>query len=324
MAADDPQTPGMHRAQPLPLIATACAERQVGILTRAQLAEFEVGDAQIARLCRQQILHKVDRAVYQLGDHETGFPQYSWSAVLLGGRGARLLGPSAGFYEDLCPPSLPIVLGVPLTSGLGSRPWLRVVRERPGVRAARWIGAPARTLVEDTVLDLCAAARDEAEVVAVLTSAWQRRTTPARVRSALERRQRLGNRRLIDSLVAEISAGVCSPLELRWIRNVEQPHGLPIPQRQYRLPSGAYADGAYEEFKVLLELDGERYHNGTRRLRDWRRDNLSSEDGWLTLRYGWHDSGAGEACGTAGNLGRVLQNRGWHGRPGPCIRCLSS
>ncbi len=239
MAADDPQTPGMHRAQPLPLIATACAERQVGILTRAQLAEFEVGDAQIARLCRQQVLHKVDRAVYQLGDHETGFPQYSWSAVLLGGRGARLLGPSAGFYEDLCPPSLPIVLGVPLTSGLGSRPWLRVVRERPGVRAARWIGAPARTLVEDTVLDLCAAARDEAEVVAVahrlLGSAERLPRECGRPWIAAER---LGNRRLIDSLVAEISAGVCSPLELRWIRNVEQPHGLPSRSGSTGCPRG--------------------------------------------------------------------------------------
>lgn len=312
----------MHRAQPLPPIAEACAERQEGVLLRAQLAEFGLADSQIARLCRQQLLRKVDRAVYQLGVGETGFPQYAWAAVLLGGRGSRLLGRSAGFFEDLCAPSLPIVLGVPLNSGLTCRPWLRVVRERPGVRAARWIGAPARTLVDDTVLDLCGAARDEAEVVAVLTAAWQRRTTPARVRSALERRQRLANRRLVVGLLAEIADGVCSPLELRWIRNVELPHGLPTPKRQFRLPSGAFADGAYEEFKVLLELDGERYHKGARRFRDWRRDNLSSEDGWLTLRYGWHDSGAGEACGTAGNLGRVLQNRGWDGVPGPCIRCL--
>ena len=38
-----------------------------------------------------------------------------------------------------------------------------------------------------------------------------------------------------------------------------------------------------------------------RRFRDWRRDNLSSEVGWLTLRYGWRDAVV-EPCETAGNL----------------------
>lgn len=317
-------TPGMHRAEPLPPIVKACAARQDGILTRAQLADFGLGDSQIARLHRQQVLHKVDRAVYQLGGMTTGFPQYAWAAVLLGGRGARLLGRSAGAYEKLCEPELPITLGVPLGHGLRSRSWIRVVRERPEVRAGRWIGAPARTIIEDTVLDMCNTARDEAEVIAFVTSACQRRTTPERLELALARRQRLAHRILIEAMVAETVDGVRSPLESRWIRNVERPHGLPAPKRQYRLPSGAYADGAYEEFRVLLELDGKRWHDGSRRFRDWRRDNSSSEDGWLTLRYGWLESGRADACDTAGNVGRVLRNRGWLGGLTLCPRCPSS
>lgn len=79
-------------------------------------------------------------------------------------------------------------------------------------------------------------------------------------------------------------------------------------------------DGAYEEFRVLLELDGRRYHDGERRFRDWPRDNLSSEEGWLTLRYGWHDTVV-ESCETAGNVFRVLRRRGYAGQPARCLRC---
>jgi hypothetical protein len=138
--------------------------------------------------------------------------------------------------------------------------------------------------------------------------------------AALERRSRIAHRRLIADIVAETAIGVQSPLEFRWMKQIERPHRLPIPTRPYRLPSGAVADGAYEEFRVLLELDGRRYHDGERRFRDWRRDNLSSEDGWLTLRYGWHDTVV-ESCATAGNLVRVLRRRGYDGELARCTHC---
>ncbi|HJV13151.1 MAG TPA: hypothetical protein VJ625_04590 [Propionibacteriaceae bacterium] len=58
--------------------------------------------------------------------------------------------------------------------------------------------------------------------------------------------------------MAETATGVQSPLEFRWIKQVERPHRLPTPTRPYQLPSGGVADGGYEEFRVLLELDGRR------------------------------------------------------------------
>jgi hypothetical protein len=67
----------------------------------------------------------------------------------------------------------------------------------------------------------------------------------------------------------------------------------------------------------LLELDGRCYHDEERRFRDWRRDNLSSEDGWLKLGYGWHDTVI-ESCQTAGNLVRALRRRGFDGELGRC------
>jgi hypothetical protein len=311
----------VHHIEPLPSGAIAWAERQSGVLTRAQLISFGLHDSQVARLVRQQVLRRLDRGVYILGVLEPTWHQYAWAAVLLGGRSARLIGASAGVFEGLATPSLPILLSVDSNSGLASRYWLRVVRQRTSARPSGSLASPPRTLIEDTVLDLCASASNDAAVIGLLTLSTPRLTNSRRLARALERRTRIAHRRLIADIIAETAIGVQSPLEFRWIKQVERPHRLPIPTRPYQLPSGTVADGAYEEFRVLLELDGRRYHDGEHRFRDWRRDNLSSEDGWLTLRYGWRDTVV-ESCETAGNLVRVLRRRGFDGELARCTHCI--
>jgi Transcriptional regulator, AbiEi antitoxin len=310
----------VYQAKTLPAGAIVWAERQAGVLSRAQLISFGLCDSQVARLVRQQALRRLDRGVYILGVLEPIWHQYAWAAVMLGGESARLIGASAAVFEGLVAPVLPIHLSVDVRSGLASRPWLTVFRQRPSSRPSGSLASPPRTLIEDTLLDLCAAATDDAAVIGFITLSVPRLTSPRRLRRALERRSRIAHRALISDIVAETAVGVESPLEYRWIKHVERPHRLPAPTRPYRTPSGAVADGAYEEFRVLLELDGRRYHDGERRFRDWRRDNLSSEDDWLTLRYGWHDAVV-QACETAGNVYRVLRRRGYTGQFGRCKHC---
>ena len=316
----NPKTTGVHCTEPLPAAAIAWAERQAGVLTRSQLTSFGLRDSQVARLVRGQVLQRLDRGVYVLGVLEPTWHQYAWGAVLLGGSSARLIGASAAVFHGLADPRLPIQLAVDSTSGLASRRWMTVVRQRPKGRPSRFLASPPRTVVEDTVLDMCASAANEAAVIGFLTLSIPRLTSPGKLRRALERRTRIAHRSLISAILAETANGVQSPLEYRWIEQVERPHRLPVPTRPYRLPSGGVTDGAYEQFRVLLELDGRRYHDGERRFRDWRRDNLSSEDGWLTLRYGWHDTVV-ESCETAGNVFRVLRRRGYTGQPARCTRC---
>lgn len=176
------------------------------------------------------------------------------------------------------------------------------------------------TLVEDTVLDLCDKAADEAAVVGLLSTACQRQTNPSRLRRALASRQRVRHRQLIAAVLADVETGAQNPLEVRRIRDVERPHRLPVPTRQLVLPGGRVADAAWQEARVLLELDGRAHHDGDRRFRDWRRDNEHSESGWLTLRYGWHDV-VKDSCGVAGNLARVLISRGAEVDIRRCPRC---
>ena len=111
----------MHQAKPLPIEAMAWAERQAGVLTRAQLVSFGLGDSQISRLIRQQVLQRLDRGAYVVGLQEPTWHQYAWAAVLLGGRSARLTGPSAAVFNGLANPSFPIRLSVDARSGLGNK-----------------------------------------------------------------------------------------------------------------------------------------------------------------------------------------------------------
>ncbi len=310
----------VYARQPFPEQLLPLLRRQDDVVTRAQLTVAGLRDSQIARMVRQELLWRIDRSVYILGRQEPSWRQYATAGVLLGGNGARLMAASAGTVDALCPASLPVVVGIPAGSWTGSRPWVRFVRETEGLRSRWSVGRPPRTIIEDTVLDMCAAATDSADVVAVLTASSQRLTTAARLSAALQRRQRIRHRRLIEDVIGDVRDGARSPLEVRWIRGVERPHGLPAPRRPYRLPTGKVADGAYEAYQVLLELDGQAYHSGDRQFRDWRRDNAHSEDGWLTVRYGWHDT-VNTPCAAAGNLARILQHRGWSGSIHPCPHC---
>jgi len=143
----------VHHAEPLPSAAIAWAEHQFGVLTRAQLISFGLHDSQVARLVHRQVLQRIDRGIYILGLLEPSWHHYAWGAVLLGGRSARLIGASAAVFYGLADPRLPIQLGVDSTSGLASRQWLTVFRQRAEARPSRFLASPPRTLVEDTVLD---------------------------------------------------------------------------------------------------------------------------------------------------------------------------
>ena len=184
-------------------------------------------------------------------------------------------------------------------------------------------GAPPRTSVEDTVLDLCASGRVE-DVVGWLTlSVERRRTTHRRLLRALAGRRRHPRRKLLEGLLADVAVGARSPLEVVYLRDVERAHGLSAVVRRQQ-PSrnrAAVRDVWYLDFGVVVELDGRLGHTELGRFRDMNRDNLASLDGLLTLRYGAGDL-HGRPCSVAAQVARALQRRGWIGLPTRCPRCV--
>lgn len=243
--------------------------------------------------------------------------------MLLGGPDARLGFDAAGHQWGLLddPPAEVSVL-VPTTRQLRSRECWTFPRERPGVRSPRSPGAPPSTTLPDTVVDLCATADDEAVLDLITRAVQGRQASAAELLRCVQGRRRLAGKQLMLAVLAEVGEGSESPLELRYVRDVERAHELPTGSRQHRSRQRRdVRDVLYEQYATIVELDG-----GTHRLRqprDMRRDNAALLDGQVSLRYGWPDV-AGDPCRVAWQVGAVLADRGWTGLPARCPRCVGA
>ena len=300
----------------------ALAQAQSGVITLDQAADLGVGPWAVRRLATGP-WQRLAPGVFHLGLGVPSWHAQAWAGLLVGGPRARLAGASAAYLHGLErePPTTVEVL-VPLDRQVRDRwPWT-FRRERPGARDPRSVGALSRTTVEDTVLDLVDQAATAGEVQGLVASAvQQRRTTVARLRRAAAGRARLRHRRLVDALLDDVAVGAETPLEIAYLHKVERAHGLPRGVRQHRAQhSAAVRDVLYEEFALVVELDGRMGHEGTGRFRDLERDNAAAVAGELTLRYGWHDV-EDRACAVAFQLGAVLARRGWLDEPRRCRCC---
>jgi len=88
--------------------------------------------------------------------------------------------------------------------------------------------APPRTLIEETVFDLASQQISFDYVVSMLARSCQRHlTTPYLLAMTLEARPKMRWRSEIGFALQDVSNGVHSPLEYRYLRDVERAHGLP-------------------------------------------------------------------------------------------------
>jgi hypothetical protein len=175
---------------------------------------------------------------------------------------------------------------------------------------------PPQTRIEETILDLACAAQRLDDVCGFVTAGIGRRlTTEARLRQAMARRGKMRWRLELEELLSSEGDGVHSPLEWRYRRDVERPHGLPQGTAQARTRAAgriAYRDKLYAKFGIALELDGRVAHPGDRRWDDIHRDNAAAADRIITLRYGWADV-ATRPCEVAAEIAQVLMSRGFTG-----------
>jgi len=245
-----------------------------------------------------------------------------WGAVLRAGDNAVLSHYTAAEVWKLSDePLSSIHVSVPRQAGSLDIPGL-VLHYSSRLPVARHpVRLPPQTTLEETVLDLADLSRNAEEAVAWPIRACQRRlTTPGRIADALEARNRARWRRDLNDAITEVRAGVHSPLELRYLRDVERRHGLPRGDRQVLTIRGGrrqYLDVRYTQYGVVVELDGLSAHPAESRHYDARRDNANTLDGLHSLRYGWMPV-AYHPCMVAFEVANLLAQRGWHGRPCPC------
>ena len=143
------------------------------------------------------------------------------------------------------------------------------------------------------------------------------------MRAALDSRSRIRRRALLASVLDDIATGTCSALEQGYLDRVERAHGLPTARRQVRdsAKGVVYRDVDYEEFGLLVELDGRVHHSSARdRDKDLDRDLDAALEERATVRLGWGQVFE-RSCATADKIGALLVKRGWDGSPTTCPDC---
>ena len=83
-------------------------------------------------------------------------------------------------------------------------------------------------------------------------------------------------------------------MEVSYVKRVEEPHGLPRGELQVR-DGAVRRDVEYEEWNVVVEVDGRLGHEGEYVAVDRRRDRRAAGRGRVTLRAGWVDV-EGDPC----------------------------
>jgi hypothetical protein len=297
---------------------------QSGVVSREQARDAGFTKTVIDWRLRSGTWQRLHRGTYATFTGPLPREAKLWAAVLGVGPGATLSHETAAEVHGLIDkPVKQIHVSVP-ASRRPARP------EIPGVTIHRsrclvpeW--QPSwqlpRTTVEDTVLDLIAAARTFDDAYGWISRGVGRRLTSApSLSKALAARPRMRWRSWITAAIEDAADGVHSPLERNYVHGVERAHGLPKARRQAKRRHGSgirYLDNLYEGYGVCVELDGAAAHPAEGRWRDTHRDNANLLQETRTLRYGWPDATV-HRCRTAIQIAQVLRRRGWKGTLLPC------
>jgi hypothetical protein len=309
----------------LPVVSSLLAD-QSGVVSRRQLTAAEVPVHTLERMLRTRELTRLHDGVYVDHTGPPDFPQLAWAAVLWAWP-AALTGESAlraceGASSRRRP--TPVHVVVPRGRRLTAPDGVVLHRSDPQYAAVVWTRRPPCVRYEDAAVDVAAHAPSALAAFAELAAALHtRRTTSARLSTALDRRARVPRRRWLVEVLADLAAGTTSVLERGYVVRVERPHGLPRAEQQVREagPAGVVVrDGVYRMpgGTVVLELDGRAYHDDpAQRDRDLTRDLAVAASLRSTVRLGWSQV-YGDSCRTAALMAQLLRGLGWTGTPRAC------
>ncbi len=290
------------------------AALQAGVLSREQVHGYGLSDRVIERLVAEGTWRRVSRGVYATS--EDSWLQRAWAGVLLGGTPAVLGEEAAGHLQGLVrepPDQIAVFVGRGGRVDRDDR-WRFVRSDRLG------LGEPPRTRLPQTVVDLARSLNPDGVTALLAEAIGSHGARPEDILRVVNGTSRLPNRALVTEILGDVVAGIDSPLERRYLRSVERPHGLPAAERRVRPAARYLCDAWYREYGVLVELDGDIHHRGLARLADMDRDNLHAFSGLFTLRFTWAHV-VGDPCGVARQVAVALAMHGWSGELQTCPRC---
>jgi hypothetical protein len=306
----------------LPTELRDLAERQNGVISRGQALSSGLRKDLIAARLNQGRWQRLHTGVYATYSGSVDRKATLWAAVLRSGQGAALSHHTAAELDRLADKESPLVhVTIPISRRVTPMRGVVLHTRVDAERVTHPSRLPPRVRLEETVFDLADTCDDPVDAIAWVAAAVGRRlTTQDRLNATFSQRARLRWRDELGRILSPDLAGVHSALEYRYVRDVERPHALPKGKRQAISVSGArraYRDVLYEEFGLIVELDGRVAHPDDRRWMDVARDNAAAATGLITLRYGFIDLMRGP-CLIAAQVADVLRIRGWRQAPRRC------
>jgi hypothetical protein len=289
---------------------------QDGVIARFQVLEAGGTDVLIERKIRRREWARLRAGCYI---EHTGVPtwnQRAWAAVLatwpsalsrdssLGACGMK----RCGVAEDA-----PIRVAIKKSRGGRTPSGIVVERIADFDGWVRTTTSPPRVRLDYAVLQVASTSSEEDAVAVISDAVSSRRTTAARLTTALTLMVRLPQRVFLAGVLDDVGAGAHSLLEQRYLRLVERAHGLPPSDKQVGaivVGRRAVRDVEYPDYGLYVELDGRLGHEAAAdRWKDLERDLAAAASNRLTLRPGWRQ--VLDPCRLAGLLVDVLHARGW-------------
>jgi len=294
---------------------------QASVVSSRQARGQGVSGHAIARRLRSGAWQRLHHGTYAAFSGTPSREAQLWAAVVRAGPGAVLSHETAAEIHRLTDkPSSKIHVTVPAGRNPARNhgiPGIVVHRSRnvASERLPAWL--LPRTPVAETVLDLVDAAGTFDDAYGWVTRATGRGLASVpQLRQALAARSRIRWRVLLTEALADAQDGVMSPLERRYVRDVERAHGLPPARRQVRreLAGGVrFLDNYYAEYRLCVELDGRTSHPPEQKWADAGRDNDNLfRDDVATMRFGLLDVTT-RRCAQAARLAALFLRRGWDG-----------
>jgi very-short-patch-repair endonuclease len=304
---------------------------QHGIVDRGQALRVGFTRRQIEYRLNSAAWQRVHPGVYGTFNGPLSPDARLWAVVRWAGDGVLLSHQTAAVMHGIVDKPVGTIIHITVPSDrrpAQHRPIRGIVIHRSDQSRFQLVGPfqLPRTRIEDTVLDLVAAAPTFDHAYTWIARAVSRKLVSVDALSeALAVRSRVRWRKWLDEALEAAHDGVHSSLELRYLRDVERAHGLPASQHQARrqFATGGkthYRDNWYGQYRVVVEIDGPSYHQNEQVQRDKNRDNINlALDDVKTHRFG-PVAVTEQACETAAMVAATLRRNGWQGSPHRCRR----
>lgn len=319
--------------------AMSASTSQAGVLSRAQLMKLGFADSTIREFVRSYRFANLARGVYNTVTGEPTLEARRWAAHLRCGPESFIFAESAlelwgvdfaraqkrgrmfqfasGADGDRVHVAVPNKIHLRV-----AEPWIHVSR----VHSSREVVLVGELPVEtsaNALLDVAGEWKNDEDLQNFVLSVVQGgRIRVDNLELALDRRK-IPRRTVFVETIELLKSGVTSALEKKGRLNVLEQHGLPLGEWQKKMVfegESRVVDVYFEEYGVIVEFDGQAYHDSSfARTRDRAKDNVALDSGIVTFRVSWHDA-TREPCATAKRLSRVLQGRGWSDYSHGCHR----